>query len=411
MNKKIFIILFFLPLCLFSQNQKVLLGIDVLEKDNFSILNNKRVGLITNHTGTNSNLTLTVDLLRKAPGVKLISVFSPEHGFQGIGRAGESIDDFTDAASGIKYYSLYGKRTKPTEEMLDDVDILVYDIQDIGCRSYTYISTLGLAMEAAAEFNKEFIVLDRPNPLGGIRIEGNVVENGFNSFVSQYRIPYVYGLTCGELATLLNEERMLAYNVKCNLKVVKMEGWKRWMRFEDTGLLWVPTSTNVPYSFTAPYLVGTGVLGELITISIGISYTLPFQTFAAEWIDPDSLSLQMNKLNLDGVLFRPISYKANYGMWLDKILRGVQIHFTDIEKVNLLELQFYFMQVHNKLYPDKKIFQLADSSRIRMFDKVMGTDQIRKIFTQKYSVKDIEQYLRKDVDSFRELSKKYYLYN
>lgn len=411
MNNKIFILLFFFPFYLFSQNQKVLLGIDVLQKDNFSLLSNKRIGLITNHTGTNSNLTLTVDLLRKAPGVKLISVFSPEHGFQGIGRAGESIDDFTDAASGIKYYSLYGKRTKPTKEMLDEVDLLVYDIQDIGCRSYTYISTLGLAMEAAAEFNKEFIVLDRPNPLGGIRIEGNVVENGFNSFVSQYRIPYVYGLTCGELATLLNEERMLANNLKCNLKVVKMEGWKRWMRFEDTGLLWVPTSTNVPYSFTAPYLVGTGVLGELITISIGISYTLPFQTFAAEWIDPDSLTSDMNKLNLDGVIFRPISYKANYGIWLDKVLRGVQIHFTEIEKVNLLELQFYFMQVHNNLYPDKKIFQLADSSRIRMFDKVMGTDQIRKIFTQNYRVEDIEPYLRKDVDSFRELSKRYYLYN
>lgn len=411
MNNKIFILLFFLPFYLLSQNQKVLLGIDVLQKDNFSLLSNKRIGLITNHTGTNSNLTLTVDLLRKAPGVKLISVFSPEHGFQGIGRAGESIDDFTDAASGIKYYSLYGKRTKPTKEMLDEVDLLVYDIQDIGCRSYTYISTLGLAMEAAAEFNKEFIVLDRPNPLGGIRIEGNVVENGFNSFVSQYRIPYVYGLTCGELATLLNEERMLANNLKCNLKVVKMEGWKRWMRFEDTGLLWVPTSTNVPYSFTAPYLVGTGVLGELITISIGISYTLPFQTFAAEWIDPDSLTSDMNKLNLDGVIFRPISYKANYGIWLDKVLRGVQIHFTEIEKVNLLELQFYFMQVHNNLYPDKKIFQLADSSRIRMFDKVMGTDQIRKIFTQNYRVEDIEPYLRKDVDSFRELSKRYYLYN
>ncbi|MDQ7816973.1 MAG: DUF1343 domain-containing protein [Melioribacteraceae bacterium] len=411
MNKKILSILLFLPCLLFSQNQKVLLGIDVLEKENFSLLNNKRVGLITNHTGVNSKLILTVDLLNKTPNVKLISVFSPEHGFHGLGRAGESIDDFTDAKTGVKFYSLYGKRTKPTKEMLEDIDVLVYDIQDIGCRSYTYISTLGLAMEAAAENKKEFVVLDRPNPLGGIRIEGNIVENGFNSFVSQYKIPYVYGLTCGELAYLLNEERMLTNKAKGDLNIVKMTGWKRWMRFEDTGLLWVPTSTNVPYSSTASYLVATGVLGELITISIGISYTLPFQTFAAEWIDPDTLASNMNKLNLVGVLFRPISYKANYGVWLDKILRGVQIHFTDIDNVNLLELQFYFMQVHNKLYPEKKIFQLADTTRIRMFDRVMGTDQIRKKFAQRYRVEDIEAYLKKDINPFRELSKKYYLYN
>jgi uncharacterized protein YbbC (DUF1343 family) len=411
MNKKILTLLVLLPCFLFSQDQKVLLGIDVLENVNFSFLNNKRVGLITNHTGVNSKLILTVDLLNKTPNVKLISVFSPEHGFQGLGRAGESIDDFTDSKTGIKFYSLYGKRTKPTKEMLEDIDVLVYDIQDIGCRSYTYISTLGLAMEAAAENKKEFVVLDRPNPLGGIRVEGNVVENGFNSFVSQYKIPYVYGLTCGELASLLNEEGMLSNNLKCDLKIVNLKGWNRWMRFEDTGLLWVPTSTNVPYSSTASYLVGTGVLGELLTISIGISYTLPFQTFAAEWIDPDTLAFYMNKLNLAGVLFRPISYKANYGVWLDKILRGVQIHFTDISKVNLLDLQFYFMQVHNKLYPEKKIFQLADSTRIRMFDKVMGTDQIRKKFTQRYLFEDVEAYLKKDINSFRELSKKYYLYN
>lgn len=411
MNKKILILLLLLPSFLFSQNKKVLLGIDVLENENFSLLNNKRVGLITNHTGVNSKLILTVDLLNKTPNVKLISVFSPEHGFQGLGRAGESIDDFTDPKTGIKFYSLYGKRTKPTKEMLEDLDVLVYDIQDIGCRSYTYISTLGLAMEAAAENKKEFVVLDRPNPLGGIRVEGNVVENGFNSFVSQYKIPYVYGLTCGELASLLNEEGMLSNNLKCDLKIVNLKGWNRCMRFEDTGLLWVPTSTNVPYSSTASYLVGTGVLGELLAISIGISYTLPFQTFAAEWIDPDTLAFYMNKLDLAGVLFRPISYKANYGVWLDKILRGVQIHFTDISKVNLLDLQFYFMQVHNKLYPEKKIFQLADSTRIRMFDKVMGTDQIRKKFTQKYLFEDVEAYLKKDIISFRELSKKYYLYN
>ncbi|NMB80672.1 MAG: DUF1343 domain-containing protein [Ignavibacteria bacterium] len=411
MIKKTFLLFFILSGLLFSQNQRVLLGIDVLERDNFSILENKRVALITNQTGVNKKLVSTVDLLSTAKNVDLISVFSPEHGFRGLNKAGETVNDFVDSTTGIKYYSLYGKRNKPTQEMLSNIDVIVYDVQDIGCRSYTYISTLGLAMEAAAENNKEFIVLDRPNPLGGIRIEGNIVEDGFQSFVSQYKIPYVYGLTPGELAQLINEEGMLNNKVKCKLNVVKMAGWKRWMHFDDTDLIWVPTSTNVPYSTTPSYLVSTGVLGELVTISIGISYTLPFQTFAAEWINADSLAKHMNALNLRGVIFRPITYKPNYGIWLDKILNGVQIHITDFNKVNLLELQYYFMQVHNKLYPSKKIFDLTDSTRIKMFDKVMGSDKIRIDFTKRYKVDDIKSYLRKDIKSFRALSKKYYLYD
>lgn len=409
--KKILILLFVSVTVLFAQNQKVLLGIDLLERDNFSILNGKRAGLITNHTGVNSSLVSTVNLFNKANNFDLVSVFSPEHGFHGFNSAGESVEDYIDSITGIKYYSLYGKRQKPTAEMLADLDLLVYDIQDIGCRSYTYISTLGYCMEAAAENNIEFIVLDRPNPLGGLRIEGNIVEDNFISFVSRFKIPYVYGLTCGELAYLLNEEKMLNGGAHCKLNVVKMNGWQRWMHFEDTGLIWVPTSANVPFSQIPFCLVGTGVLGELVTISIGISYTLPFQTFAAEWINADTLADRMNKLNLDGVIFRPVSYKTNYGIWLDKILHGVQIHITNFDSVNLLELQFYFMQVNNELYPDKKIFALADPSRIKMLDKVMGTDKIRLKFSERYKVEDIKEYLNKDVDSFRKLSARYYLYN
>jgi uncharacterized protein YbbC (DUF1343 family) len=411
MIKKILILFIILLNIVVAQNQRVLQGIDVLERDDFSILENKRIALITNQTGVNKKLISTVDLLSKAKNVELVAVFSPEHGFRGIGKAGETINDFFDSTTGIKYYSLYGKRNKPTPEMLNNIDALVYDVQDIGCRSYTYISTLGLAMESAAENNKEFIVLDRPNPLGGIRIEGNIVEDGFTSFVSQYKIPYVYGLTCGELAKMLNEEGMLTNKVKCKLNVVKMVGWKRWMHYDDTDLIWVPTSANVPYSLTPFYLVSTGVLGELVTISIGISYTLPFQTFAAEWINADTLSAYLNALNLRGVKFRPISYKTNYGIWLDKILNGVQVHITDFYKVNLLDLQFYFMEIHNKLYPTKKIFDLADSTRLKMFDKVMGTDKIRLNFSKRYKFDDIKSYLRKDIKSFRALSKKYYLYD
>ena len=247
----ILILFYFCPSPLLAQ--KVLLGIDVLQKDNFSILNGKNVGLITNQTGTSSKLETTIDLFRQAKNFKLISVYSPEHGVKGLVAAGQSFNQFTDSVSGITFYALYGKTAKPSKEMLRNIDVLVYDIQDIGVRSYTYISTLGLAMEAAAENKIPFIILDRPNPLGGWRVEGNVAEEDFKSFVSKYEIPYVYGLTCGELANLINTKRSIGNKIKCNLQVVKMEGWKRWMKFSDTGLIWVPTSPNVPYQET-PFL-------------------------------------------------------------------------------------------------------------------------------------------------------------
>ncbi len=405
----------FFFLILFSASsvkpQKVSLGIDVLQKNNFSLLAGMRVGLITNQTGVNSKLQSTVDLFKQANNFNLTAVFSPEHGLKGTVGSGQSFDSYTDTVTEIKYFSLYGKSQKPTKEMLAGIDVLVYDIQDIGVRSYTYISTLGLAMEAAAENKIPFIVLDRPNPLGGIRIEGNVVEDDFVLFVSRYKIPYVYGLTCGELANLINSKSAIGNKVKCQLKVVKMEGWKRSMKFSDTGLIWVPTSPNVPYQETPSYLVSTGVLGELVVFGIGITYTLPFQTFAAEWIDADTLARKMNDLNLPGVLFRPISYKVLYGDWKDKILNGVQIYITDFDKVNLLELQFYFLQVHHNLYPTINPFTLATTTRMKMFDLVMGTDKVRTKFSKRYRVEDIKKFLRKDIDWFRKLSRRYYLYN
>jgi uncharacterized protein YbbC (DUF1343 family) len=393
-----------------SFSQKIKLGIDILERDNFSILAGKNIGLITNQTGVNSRLETTHDILKHASNLKLVSVYSPEHGFKGIISSGQSFENYTDTISGINYFALYGKTAKPTKEMLQGIDVLVYDIQDIGVRSYTYISTLGLAMQAAAENKIPFIILDRPNPLGGYRIEGNVVEEDFKSFVSQYEIPYVYGLTCGELANLINTKRSIGNKIKCKLQVVKMEGWQRWMKFSDTGLFWVPTSPNVPYQETPFYLVGSGVLGELVVFGIGITFTLPFQTFAAEWINDDSLAIAMNNLKLPGVLFRSISYKCLYGDWKDKILNGVQVYITDFLKVNLLELQFYFMQVHHQFYPDKNPFELTTKNRLKMFDLVMGTDKIREKFSKRFMVDDIKNYFQKDSNWFKKLSKRYYLY-
>jgi uncharacterized protein YbbC (DUF1343 family) len=390
--------------------QKIKLGIDVLQYDDFKLLRGKRVGLITNHTGLNSKLVSTLDLFKAEKNFRLVAIFSPEHGLRGDIGSGQKYSDATDSSNGLKYFSLYGATQKPTKKMLDHIDALVYDIQDTGIRSYTYISTLGLAMEAAAENNIDFIVLDRPNPLGGMRIEGNLVEDGFTSFVGRFKIPYVYGLTCGELAQLLNNEKLLTNGVKCNLTIIRMEGWNRGMKFRDTGLVWVPSSPNVPTPETPFYMVGTGILGELVTVGIGITYTLPFETFAAEWIDADTLSKHMNALNLPGVLFRPISYKPLYGMWQNKTLNGVQIHLTDTYKINLMELQFYFMQINHKLYPDKDLFEMSTRTRVKMFDKVLGTDKIRELFSKRFLVKDIHDFLYRDVESFRRLALRYYLY-
>ena len=228
--------------------------------------------------------------------------------------------------------------------MLKDVDVLVYDIQDIGCRSFTYISTMGLAMEAAAENGKEFIVLDRPNPVGGLKIEGNLVEDDCISFVSQFKIPYLYALTCGELALMLNGEKMLKDGEQCNLHIVKMKGWKRKMDYTQTGLQWVPSSPHIPHPHSAFFYPVSGILGELGYMSIGVGYTIPFQMFAAPWMEAEKLAGNLNRLNVPGVIFRPMYLKPFYSVGKGELLQGVQVHIMDFGKAPLSDLQFLVMQ-------------------------------------------------------------------
>lgn len=385
-------------------------GIEILRERNFNILKGKRVGLVTNPTGVDRKLKSTIDILFEAEGVSLTALYGPEHGVRGNYTAGEHVDFYIDETTKLPVYSLYGKTRKPSTEMLKDVDVIVFDIQDIGSRSYTYISTMGLVMEAAAENNKDVVILDRPNPLGGSRIEGNIVEDGYFSFVSQFAIPYVHGLTVGELAKLLNEEGMLQNKVKCHLTVIPMEGWTRDMYFEQTGLPWVLTSPHIPHRYSPFYYAASGILGELRgVLSIGVGYTLPFQTFATEWIKSEELADKMNSYNLDGVIFRPISYKPYYGFGKDKMLNGVEIYITDYKRINLTNAQFYFAQAISELYGRNIIAE--NEGRFDMFDKVLGTSKIRELFMQRLKVEDILPYLNKDIDNFRKLSEKYYLYN
>jgi uncharacterized protein YbbC (DUF1343 family) len=390
-------------------DSRVKTGIEVLRDRNFDILKGKRVGLVTNPTGVDSKLKSTIDILFEAKEVNLTALYGPEHGVRGNYSGGDLVDFYIDEATKLPVYSLYGKTRKPNSEMLKDVDVLVFDIQDIGSRSYTYISTMGLVMEAAAENNKKVVVLDRPNPLGGNRVEGNVVEDGYFSFVSQFSIPYVHGLTVGELATLLNEEGLLDNKAKCKLTVVPMEGWTRDMYFERTRLPWILTSPHIPHQYSPFYYTISGILGELNgVLSIGVGYTIPFQTFATEWINGEEVAKKMNSYNLEGVIFRPLTYKPYYGFGKDKMLHGVEIYITDYNNVNLIPIQFYFAQAVNELYGRNIISE--NEGRFEMFDKVLGTSKIRELFMQNLKVDDILPYLNKDIENFRKLSKKYYLY-
>lgn len=386
-------------------------GLETLIASKFEVLYGKKIGLITNPTGVDHNLRSTIDILFNAQDVRLVALFSPEHGVRGDFTAGEQVGTTFDPLTKLPVYSLYGKTRKPTDDMLKGIDILVYDVQDIGSRSYTYISTLGLAMEAAAENNIKFIVLDRPNPLGGVRMEGPVTQPGFTSFVSQFAIPYIHGMTVGELAIYLNEEGLLKNGVKCNLEIIKMNGWKREMSFEETGLPWVPSSPHIPHAQSPLFYPATGIFGELYVVSIGVGYTLPFQLFAAEWFNADSLAQNLNSLQLPGIIFRPIHYKPFYSVSMGKMVHGVQIHITDPEKASLSLIQFYILQEAHKLWPDKDVFTLCDKSRLDMFDKVCGTDKVRIEFSKTYSVNSILGLWTNDIPAFRKKAQKYFLYH
>jgi len=392
----------------FAQKIKIKTGIEVLKETDFKVLQGKRVGLITNPTGVDNRLKSTIDILHEAQDVHLVALYGPEHGVRGDVYAGDKVDTFTDPNTGVPVYSLYGSTRKPTPEMLEGVDALVYDIQDIGCRSYTYISTMYLGMQAAVENDIEFIVLDRPNPLGGLKVEGCLVEEGFFSFVSQLKVPYVYGLTCGELAMLINSEFM--GDRPCKLTVVKMKKWRRKMTFDDTGLPWVPASPHIPFAHSAYFYPVSGILGELGYVSIGVGYTLPFEIFAAEWIDAEQFAKALNVKQLPGIVFRPIHLKPYYSVGQGKNLHGVQVYLRDFNKARLSDVQFHVMEVAAQLYSDKKVFDHADENRFGMFDKVCGTDFIRKEFSKNHRFADIQSYWTKDEESFGKLAKKYYLY-
>lgn len=385
-------------------------GVEVLRDGGFEVLKGKRVGLITNPTGVDNNLRSTIDILHEAPGVTLTGLYAPEHGVRGDVHAGDHVDNMTDPATGVPVYSIYGNTRKPSPEMLKDVDVLVYDIQDNGCRSFTFISTMGLAMEACAELGKEFVMLDRPNPVGGNKVEGNLTEEDCVSFVSQYPIPYLYGLTPGELAMYLNDEGLIGDGKKVKLTVVPMEGWTRDMDFRDTGMPWILPSPHIPTPETSIYYPMSGIVGELNFMNIGVGYTEPFKLFCAPWIDAEELARRLNDRQLPGLMFRPIHIKPFYSMFKGENIQGVEVFVTDVQAAPLSLTQFYVMEELAEMYPDSKPFDKADPKRFNMFDKVVGSKEIRSRFTRNHKVADIEDYWNKDAESFKAATEKYKIY-
>ena len=381
-----------------------LLGIDNFIQNHLELVKGKRVGLVTNPSGVNGKLQATSDILFLHPDVNLTAYYGPEHGIRGAIHAGWNVADTLDPKTALPIYSLYGKRRKPSAESLQNVDVIIIDIQDIGIRAYTYIYTMAMVMEAAAENGKQVIVLDRPNPIGGELVEGNLVKEPFFSFVGLYPIPYHYGMTIGELALLFNTE----YDINCDLKVVPMIGWQRDMFWDATGLSWVPTSPHVPHWETILHMGATGTFGELGVLSEGVGYTSPFEMVGAPWIDGEDFAEKLNTLHIEGVFFRPLYFRPYYLHYQGEICQGVQLHILDARKFRPYSAGLKIMQAHIELYPDHDLF--AKKDRVSMFNKVVGNDAIKEALQNGKSVDEIEASWQPELDAFKTIREKYLLY-
>ncbi len=384
---------------------RVILGDENFIQNYLHLVRGKGVALLTNPSGVNHKLQSSADIFMSNPDINLVALFGPEHGIRGAVYAGAHIENETDPHTGLPVYSLYGKQRKPTAEMLKNVDVILVDIQDIGVRAYTYIYTMAKVMEAAAKFDKEVIILDRPNPLGGEQVEGNLVEPGFFSFVGLYPIPYRHGMTIGELARLFNNE----YDIHCRLTVVPLKNWRRNMLWGDTGLLWAPTSPHVPHWQTVLLMSATGTIGELDVLSEGVGYTSPFELIGAPWIDSYAFASALNDLHLPGILFRPLYFKPYYRLFKGEVCQGVQLHITDPYKYNSYTTGLYILQTALKLYPTQKI--LSGKARVKVFNKVLGCDWITKDLLNHVPVNEIQKKWQKELAGFLSLRKKYLLYD
>jgi uncharacterized protein YbbC (DUF1343 family) len=380
----------------------VINGVDVLLEKPDDYLGGEHIGLVTNPTGITSKLESTLDAFWRNPRINLKAVFGPEHGARGDVQDALHVKTHEDECTGLPVYSLYGENCKPTSDMLDGLDSLVFDIQDCGARFYTYISTLNYCMEACNEEGLTMVVLDRPNPINGNRVEGSVLEEGFESFIGLHRVPIRHGFTIGEMAGFINRE------IRCSLRIVEMRGWSRWMWFDDTGLIWVQPSPNLPHLDTATVYPGT-CLFEGVNISEGRGTTRPFELIGAPGINGKEWAEFLNNLELSGVRFRSCFFTPTFWRFKDQQCGGVQVHVVDRESFEPVRTGLYMISSMMSIFPEFMFNEATYDKRLH-FDLLAGTDGIRKSLQEREPVESIIKNLSGMLTRFKKEREKYLLY-
>lgn len=377
-----------------SQLTPVLNGIDVLAQENFAPLKGLRVGLITNQTGADAQRNSTIDLLRGAPGVKLMALFSPEHGIRGV--LDEKVSDSKDAKTGLPVYSLYGETRSPKMEQLKDLDALVFDIQDVGCRFYTYTSTLGNCLESASKAKIKFFVLDRVDPINGLTLDGPVL-NGESSFTGFHPIPVRYGMTAGELAKMFNQER----GYRADLTVIPIRGWSRDLWLDQTGLPWINPSPNMRSLSEAALYPGVGLL-ETTALSVGRGTGTPFELVGAPYIQDGKFSAELNRLGLPGVRFVPVRFTPNASVFKNQLCSGVNIILTDRDRCQVIDIGIAIAQTLYRLYPSQ--------FDIEKFDKLLSHRATIDAIKRGRSLTEIRESWAMDLDEFKKRREAFLIY-
>ncbi len=411
--KKIFVFLLIVAVSsIFAINYKqkitVLTGADILVSEKLDLIKGKKIGLVVNHSSLLSNGKHLVDALYENKEIKIVALFGPEHGFRGD-TTGE-IDNTVDKKTGIPVFSLYGKTYKPTNEMLQGIEVLIFDIQDVGARFYTYISTLGHVMEAAAENNINVIVLDRPNPITGLYIDGPITDESFKSFVAYAPIPISHGLTVGELANMYNEKEWLNNKIKANLTVIKMKGWKRNLWYDETNLMWIKPSPNMPTINTAIVYPGT-CLFEGTNVSEGRGTEKPFEYIGATWMNSKKIISELKKIKLQGVSFEAnqftpqwYSYNSKPPKYHNEKCNGIFVKVNNRNRFESVKTGIALIWAIKKNHPEN--FQWKEKT----FDNLMGNNKIRKMIDEGKTPTEIFETWREELNQFKEMVRSFFLY-
>lgn len=387
----------------------VKLGLEKILDEKLQLLKNQRVGLICNQASVNHKFEHAADLFFENSDINLTALFGPQHGIRGdVQDNMVETSHTTDKKTGLPVYSLYSETREPTEEMLKDVDALVFDLQDVGCRVYTFIYTMANAMRACAKFDKKFIVLDRPNPCNGMTVEGNLLEKGHESFVGLFPIPMRHGLTAGELSLLFNRE----FAIGCDLEVVSMDGWERNLFYDETDCPWVIPSPNMPTVDTTIVFPGT-VMFEGTKVSEGRGTTRPFEIIGAPFIDGDEYAQALKQLNLPGVIFRPTSFLPTFQKHKDTVCSGVFLHIVERNVFEPVLTGVALVKTAFDLYTEK--FEWKDTPyeyefERNPFDVINGTTRIRKFIEQGETLENIKLSWEQDVIDFSNLRRQFLLY-